>query len=268
MRNLVAIIIAVLFSEMAFSQSDSVEFTKYVGTFYVGSYDKEAVRSDNITVLIGGEAVVPVFEKFSLNGRAGYQTGDLAFGEIFLERKSSFVDFGLGYMDRPITSMMRPKRISADGHFEAPAIAAMPGGETGMYVGRKLWNGGPDVVAGLFYLAEDRAGEWNFSLKQNLGIIELSAAGFVSSVRNGISGRIKAGNASLTAFTESDSVSTALLCWKVLYLNANYNRSSDSFDNLELGVFKTFPMPYGAKILLGAGLQRELINFYVQIFLD
>lgn len=266
---------------MAVAQKDSaIQFSKYLGVFGINSYDSKGARTNDVTLQLGGTAVLPILERITLNTWAGYEAGPTTNGQVFgkfcFERKSSLINVDIGYMPRPIACIMRPAPLSADGHFEPPALSAIPGTETGGSIGRKLWDNGPDATIGAFYLAPSKSVEYNASLGQKLGIFDLSVACFASrDTRSGIAGRIKVERISLTAFTTKDSVATGLLCWEMkaftFYANMNYNRNHDSFSNLEFGVVKTFTMPYdGMKMLVGAGYQQptKSVNLYVQLYLQ
>ena len=258
-------------------QDSAIKFSKYLGVFGIDSYDAKCARTNDVTLRIGGDAVLPFFERITLNTRAGYETGPTekgcVFGKFYFERKSSLVNIDVGYMPRPIACIMRPAPLSADGHFEPPALSAMPGTETGAYIGRKLWDNGPDAMIGAFYLAPSKSIEGNASLDQKLGSFDISIACFASrNTRSGCVVNVKAQKVSLTAFATSDSVATGLLCWEMkfftFYANANMNSNNNSFSRLEFGIVKTFIMPYGMKMLVGAGyLQNSrTVNFYVQLY--
>jgi hypothetical protein len=142
MKTKLLIFIVFISSATIFAQQDSaIKFTKYIGTLYVGSYDSKEVRTNDVTLRLGGDAVLPLFEHITLNARAGYETGSTtkgcAFGKFYFERKSSLINIGVGLMPRPIALIMRPSPLSADGHFEPPALSAMPGVETGRISGER-----------------------------------------------------------------------------------------------------------------------------------
>lgn len=267
------------FTAVLAQQDTAIKFSKYVGTFYTGSYDNEGVQTKDITFRIGGDAVLPVFERVTLNTWLGYEAGPAtkgcSFGKFFFERKSPVINAGLGYMPRPIAIKMKPHPLSADGHFCPPALQAIPALETGACVGRKLWNEGPELIMGVFYLAPsqstDRAAEWNVSLDQDFGLFNVIVAGYTSPVRSGIAAKVKTEDLSLTMFATNDSVFTAHACYQTRfgdpYVNMNYNRSARSFDDLQFGLTKTFSMPYfGAKMLIGAAYWQH--NKSTAIFLQ
>ncbi len=263
------------------AQGDSaIVASKYVGAFYIGSYDPNGVLKNDVTVRIGGDAVLPIYEYMTLNTRAGYDicesTGKaMAFGKFFLERKSPVVDAAMGFMPRPITFAFRPAPLSADGHFEPPALAAIPGCNTGAYVAKQIGDEGPSLMAGPYYLASSRSVEWNASARQNIdSSLEIRVAGFSSRIRKGVAVGIHIGEASITGFTTSDSVLTALLVVPTPiatpYFNVNYSRARHDYDNFEIGIVKTYCLPYGgAKMLVGIGYQfnTRFLNTYVQLYL-
>ncbi len=280
MKTTLSILAAVICCfNVLIAQDSAIIATKYVGAFYIGSYDPNGVLKNDVTFRIGGDAILPVYEHMTLNVRAGYDVcqssgKQMAFGKFFFERESSFVDGAIGFMPRPITFAFRPAPLSADGHFEPPALAAMPGCNTGAYVAKKIGDDGPAIMAGTYYLAPSRSVEWNASAKQKIGSLEIRIAGYASRVQKGVAAGIHIGEASLTGFTTSDSIFTALLVVPTSvitpYLNVNYSRARHDYDHLEIGVVKTYCLPYGgAQMLVGVGYQyhSKLLNTYVQLYL-
>lgn len=261
-----------------FAQDSAVVASRYAGAFYIGSYDKDGTVKNDITVRAGGCATLPMFERVVLSAQAGYETrlsGEwVAFGKFCFERKSSLVDVGVGYMPRPITLAMRPAPLSAGGHFEPPALAAMPAAGTGAYLAKQFASGWPTVMLSTYYLASSQSVEWNGSVQGTFGSVELRAAGYASRIRKGIAANVVIRRASFTVFTTSDSVFTALLVMPTAvfdpYVNVNYSRARHDFDHLEIGLTKVYQLPYGgAQMLIGIGYQyhSKLLNTYVQLFL-
>lgn len=261
-----------------FAQQDSaISYSKYIGVLYTGSYDSDGIISHNATFRLGGDAVLPVIEQITLSARAGYDVGSsgkgAAFGKMFFERKSSVVDIAVGYALRPIGAAMRPAPLTGDGHFEPPSLAVMPASGTGLRLGKQLWNNGPSVMAGLFYLAPSRSGEWNLSVRQKAGSVEFLAAGYTSRIRSGIAAKVATDYATVTAFTTSDSLFTGLIVvpTKVCdpFVTVNYDRNTHRPLNLEVGWTKVFALRDGFHALVGMGYQQHsrLLNMYVQMYL-
>ncbi|MFA4936751.1 MAG: hypothetical protein WC575_00440 [Patescibacteria group bacterium] len=277
MKHLIVVFTLLLaFTAFSFAQLDSLKVTKtYAGILYTGSYNSELTITHEASIRVGGDFTAPLFESIELGAWAGYDfspSSNSVFGKFVLSKDFGTIKIAGGFMPRPITLIMRPMPLTSGGHFEPPAIAAIPGVGTGLAISRQFANG-PFIQVGSYYLAPHKKIEWNACLEQKTVLGTLKLGGFASTVRKGIAAGVECDEMTLKWFVANDKVTTGFVeyraKWFAPYVTANYNKYSRSFDHLELGWTKVYQGPNGIQTLVGMGWQyhSKLTNLYVQVYL-